>query len=180
MGLNPVAGVAMKGVGLFLFLVVLSGSTMAGQRNSSQQRPTLGNPPNDNRPTLGEAPSLQGPLTAKIMDPRALGAVRKVYVERMDNSLGVKLIEDFANRGPFRVVTDRGQADAVLDGSCFDLPHLKDVHSEVYLTGKNGKAIWQDVIHERYRPPSLGEAVNKTASLIVNHLRESVIKVEGH
>src|SRR5487761_275841 len=169
----------MKGVSLFLSLLILLGAATAGQQGSNPQRPTLGNPEENNKPSLGEAPSLYGPLTAKIMDPRALRGVRKIYVETMDNSLSGKLIEDFANHGPFRVVADRSQADAILDGSCFDLPHLKDVHSEVYLTGKNGKAIWQDVVHEHYRPPSLGEAVNKTASLIVTRLRESITKVEG-
>jgi len=168
----------VKGLSFFLFLLVFSGAATAGQQNTNQPRPTLGNSPQTNRPTLGEAPSLQGPGSSKIMDPRALGAVRRIYVETMDNSLSAKLIKDFANEGPFRVVTDRSQADAILDGSCFDLPHLKDVHSEVYLTGKNGKAIWQDIIHEPYQPPSLSVAVNKTANLIVAHLRESILKTE--
>ncbi|HLI30886.1 MAG TPA: hypothetical protein VKV79_07305 [Terriglobia bacterium] len=168
----------MKSLSFFLFMLVLSGAATAGQQTTNQQRPTLGNSPETNRPTLGEAPSLQGPGSSRIMDPRALGAVRKVYVETMDNFLSAKLIKDFASEGPFRVVTDRGQADAILDGSCFDLPHLKDVHSEVYLTGKNGKAIWQDIIHEPYEPPSLAVAVNKTANLIVTHLRESILKTE--
>ena len=169
----------MRGLSLLLYLLILSGAAMAGQQKPNQQGPTLGNSPENNKPSLlGEAPSLHGPGSATIMDPRALGAVRKVYVQTMDNSLSAKLIEDFAHDGLFRVVTDRSQADAILDGSCFDLPHLKDVHSEVYLTGKNGKAIWQDVIHEPYHPPSLGEAVTKTASLVVIHLRESILKAE--
>ncbi|MGH9360128.1 MAG: hypothetical protein ACRD1O_13265 [Terriglobia bacterium] len=170
----------MKSVRLFLCVLALSAIATANPQRAAQQRPTLGNSPENNRPTLGEAPSLQGPGTSKIMDPRALKAVRTVYIEMIDNSLSAKLIADFGNQGPFRVVTSRSQADAVLDGSCFDLPNLKDVHSEVYLTGKNGKAIWQDIIHEPYRPPSLAAAVTKTANTIVTHLRESVLKAEGH
>ncbi len=170
----------MKTVSLFLLTLMLASIARAGPQNSNQQRPTLGSPRGNNRPSLGEAPSLQGPGTSKIMDPRALTAVRTVYIETMDNSLSAKLIADFGNQGPFRIVIDRSQADAVLAGSCFDVPDLKDVHSEVYLTGKNGKAIWQDIVHEPYRPPSLSVAVTKTAETIVAHLRESILKAEGH
>lgn len=147
-------------------------------QNQQQQRPTLG--PEEGpetghaRPTLG--PSAGGPLTSTTLNEAALRRVRTVYIGMMDNKLNLDLVDDFAKSGPFRVVANRNAADAILQGTCFDSAHLREVHSEVFLTGKNGKSIWQDVIHQPYHPPSLPQAVSETANLIVVHLRQSILQ----
>ncbi|MGH9451694.1 MAG: hypothetical protein ACRD11_14350 [Terriglobia bacterium] len=154
--------------------LLLSSAAFCGQKQNAPP-PTLGPPSGQPAPpTLGAAPSLGGPTTATIMDARKLRSVKTVYIGYMDNKLNVELLDDFAKQGPFRVVTNRKEADAILQGTCFDSPHLKEVHSEVFLTGQDGKAIWQDVIHEPYRPPSLTKAVDETAGLIITHLRQSI------
>ncbi len=161
----------MKRVTLWAAVIVLSSVALYGQ-SQSQQRPTLGPEPGPNAPSL-EPPSVMGPLNAKILDPVKLRMVHNVYVGLMDNRLNLKLMQDLAN-GPFRVVSNKREADAILQGSCFNSPHLKDVHSEVYLSGRNGKPIWQDVIHKPYNPPALAEAVTATAGEIVRDLRADV------
>jgi hypothetical protein len=170
----------MKYVGLLLGIALFSLATgLKSQQSSSQQRPTLGPEPAPNHPTLGDgAPSLMGPMNAKILDPARLRMVHKIYIELMDNSLNLKLIQDFSVGGPFKVVSDRRAADAVLQGTCFNSPHLKDVHSELYLTGQNGKPIWQDIIHQSYNPPALRTAVADSATKAVADLRASVEAAE--
>lgn len=177
----------MKWLSFFLgVVIVFSGAVVCGQQSSSsppqkqsqEQRPTLGKEPEQKRPTLGQSPSLKGPLTATIMDARKLRMVRTVYVGMMDNKLNLKLIDDFSKEGPFRVVDSRDGADAVLQGTCFDSLHLREVHSEVFLTGKDGKAIWQDIIHQPYHPPVLAKAVSNTADKIVMDLRQSIEAAE--
>lgn len=164
----------MKTLSLLFAVIFFAGVATGRQNNnSSEQRPTLGQAPEQNRPTLGVAPSL-GPTTATIMDAHKLRMVRTIYVGMMDNSLNLKLIQDFAKEGPFRAIDNRNGADAILQGSCFNSPHLKEVHSEVFLTGRDGKAIWQDVIHQPYNPPPLSKAVTETANLVITHLRESI------
>ncbi|MGH9353383.1 MAG: hypothetical protein ACRD2G_14680 [Terriglobia bacterium] len=155
-------------------LLAQKNTQAAQQPQQQEQRPTLGPETAPERPTL--SPSLGGPLTATTMNAAALRRVKTVYVGMMDNKLNLKLIDDFAKEGPFRVVSNRNDADAVLQGTCFDSAHLKEVHSEVFLTGKNGKAIWQDVIHQPFRPPPLPQAVSETANLIVTHLRQSILQ----
>jgi hypothetical protein len=164
----------------FLSAVVLMLSLgMYGQQSSSQQqRPTLGPEPAPNRPSLGEAPSLMGPMNAKILDPVKLRMVHKVFIGLMDNSLNLKLIQALSSTGRFDVVTDRHAADAILQGSCFNSPHLKDVHSELFMTGQNGKPIWQDIIHIPYKPPPLRTAVLETAAKATADLRASIDAVE--
>jgi hypothetical protein len=170
----------MKYASLLLGILVFSLATgLHGQEGSSQQRPTLGPESAPNHPTLGgTAPSLVGPMNAKILDPVRLRMVHKVFIDLMDNSLNLKLIQDFSVTGPFKVVSDRRAADAVLQGSCFNSPHLKDVHSELYLTGQNGKPIWQDIIHQSYNPPTLRTAVAESATKAVADLRASLEAVE--
>ncbi|MGH9327928.1 MAG: hypothetical protein ACRD2B_14760 [Terriglobia bacterium] len=164
----------MKKLSLFFALIFFAGIAAGAQNNSQAQRPTLGQAPEQNRPTLGVAPSLGGPTTAIIMNAPMLRRVRTVYIGMMDNSLNLQLIQDLAKHGPFRTVDGRKKADAVLQGTCFNSQHLKVVHSEVFLTGRDGKAIWQDVIHQPYDPPPLSKAVTQTANLIIQHLRESI------
>ncbi|MGH9402080.1 MAG: hypothetical protein ACRD2P_08240 [Terriglobia bacterium] len=174
----------MKKLSLIFVVALLAGPALYAQRDTQsqpqqEQRPTLGPETGPERPTLGSNPSLGGPLTATTLNEAALRRVKTVYVGMMDNKLNLKLIDDFAKAGPFRVVASRNEADAILQGTCFDSAHLKDVHSEVFLTGKNGKSIWQDVIHQPYRPPSLPQAVSETANLIVTHLHQSIAQ-PGH
>jgi hemolysin activation/secretion protein len=147
-------------------------------------RPTLGPPPDQpsqpnqpnppNRPTLGAAPSLGGPHAPNTNDAAHLLRVHSIYIEPMDNGLADKLIQDIGNKGVFRIVTDRRDADAVLHGTCFDAAHLKTVHSEVFLLGRNGAAIWQDIVRQPYKPPPLAQAVGTTAQAIADDLVQSV------
>ena len=139
------------------------------QEQGQQRRPTLGPAP---------APSLRGPRNANIVDARKLARVQKIYVERMDNSLGQKLIEELARGRRLRVVEDPHEADAVLRGTCFDSRRLKSVRSEVYLNDTHGAAIWQDSVRRPYNPPPLDAAVSQTASIIVEHLAESILEAE--
>ncbi|MGH9452913.1 MAG: hypothetical protein ACRD2O_02970 [Terriglobia bacterium] len=146
-------------------------ATFGGQ----DQRPTLNKPDSSQRPSLGAAaPSLNGPGHATIIDAHQLLRVHKVYVESMDNKLNLQIDQAFSKLGPFEVAANREGADAILRGTCFDSPHLKDVHSEVFLTTKAGKAIWQDVIRTPYNPPALPEVVSQTAETVVAHLKQSL------
>ena len=146
-------------------------------------RPTLGPPPDENqpnqpnqpnRPTLREGPSLAGPHAPNTNDAAHLLHVHSIFVEPMDNGLADKLIQDIGTKGVFRIVTDRRDADAILHGTCFDSTHLKTVHSEVFLLGRNGSAIWQDMVRQPYKPPPLEQAVSTTAQAIADDLVASV------
>lgn len=169
----------MKYLTLLCSMIFLLAAGIYGQQNSSQQRPTLGPEPAPNRPSLGgEAPSLMGPMNAKILDPVKLRMVHKVFIDLIDNSLNLKLMQQLSTRGRFQVVDNRREADAILKGTCFDSPHLKDVHSELFLTGQNGKPIWQDIIHLPYNPPPLRRAIVETAMKATADLRASIEAVE--
>ena len=152
-------------------LVISLSAAFVGQ----DQKPTLNKPDSSQKPTLGSAaPSLNGPTNATIIDAHQLMMVRRVYVESMDNHLNLKLDQALSKQGPFQVTSNRDEADAILRGTCFDSPHLKDVHSEVFLTTKSGKAIWQDVIRRPYNPPALSQVVVQTANMVVMQLRQSL------
>jgi len=169
----------VKYIGLALLL--LSGAIARPQDGqTTQEKDEPQQQQEHKRPTLGPAPapSLRGPRNANIMDARKLVRVQKIYVERMDNSLGEKLIEELAKARRLRVVADRNDADAVLRGTCFDSRRLKSVRSEVYLNDTHGAAIWQDSVHRPYNPPPLDAAVSQTADLIVTHLAESILEAE--
>jgi hypothetical protein len=169
----------MKSLTSLCSVILLLAVGLYGQQSSSQQRPTLGPEPAPNHPSLGgEAPSLMGPMNAKILDPVKLRMVHKLFIGLMDNSLNLKLMQAFSINGRFQVVSDRHAADAILQGTCFDSPHLKDVHSELFLTGQNGKPIWQDIIHLPYNPPPLRRAVTETAIKATADLRASIDAVE--
>jgi hypothetical protein len=168
-----------KYVGLVLFLI--SGSVARPQDNPpAQEKGQPQQQQEQKRPTLGAAPapSLHGPRTSSITDPRRLLQVRKIYVERMDNSLGEKLIEGLAKSHRVRIVADPKEADAILRGTCFDSRRLKSVRSEVYLNDRNGASIWQDSVRRPFNPPPLQAAVSETADLIVAHLAESIVEAE--
>ncbi len=155
------------------------------QQNQPQQAPekpappTLNPPSQQKPPTLGEPPSLGGPHAANTTDPRRLLEVHAVFIDQMDNGLDEKLIEVIGRKGPFRIVGNRRDADAVLRGTCFDSTRLKTVHSEVFLTGRSGESIWQDIIRQPYRPPPLSQAVATTAQAIAEDLANSVRDAEG-
>jgi len=128
-------------------------------------------------PTLGPAPppSLNGPRSSTTTDPSRLNHVRKIYVERIDNSLSDKLMEGLAKKGRFSIVADVKEADAVLRGTCFDSHRLKSLHSEVFLSDRiTGASIRQDNVRRSFNPPALQKAVDDTAEIILEHLDESV------
>jgi hypothetical protein len=165
----------------FFLLVVPVARPDDGQATQDQQQPPQGGQQQQQkRPTLGPAPapSLRGPRNYNIVDAHRLVRVQKVYVERMDNSLGQKLIEELSKGRRLHVVADRKDADAILRGTCFDSRRLKSVRSEVYLNDPHGPAIWQDSVRRAYNPPALRVAVSQTANLIVEHLAESILEAE--
>lgn len=170
---------------LCLALLLIAGLAASQQEQQTQEQPPQ--QPEQRRqqeaprkPTLGPAPapSLYGPRTSNTTDARKLMRVRRIYVERIDNSLSEKLVEGFAKTRRFRIVASRNEADAVLRGSCVSLRRMKTVHSEAYLNDMNGAAIWQDNVRRPYNPPTLEAAVSETASLIVTHLTESAMEAE--
>jgi hypothetical protein len=168
---------------LRVFLAVLfCGSLLCAQ--DQNQRPTLGKEPapdQEQRPTLGkdEGPSLNGPRTSTTTNPRRLLAVKAIFVDRIDNSLGDKLTEGLSRTGRFKIVVDRKDADAVLSGTCFDSHRLKSVHSEVFLQDRRtGTSIWQDVVRRHYNPPPLVKAIDDSATMILAHLGQSMQEAE--
>ena len=168
---------------LRVFLAVLfCGSLLCAQ--DQNRRPTLGKEPSpdqEQRPTLGkdEGPSLNGPRTSTTTNPRRLLAVKAIFVDRIDNSLGDKLMEGLSRTGRFKIVVDRKDADAVLSGTCFDSRRLKSVHSEVFLQDRRtGTSIWQDVVRRHYNPPPLVKAIDDSATTILAHLGQSMQEAE--
>ena len=132
----------------------------------SQQAPTLGP---STRPSLG------GPGNTRTGDPGMLLKMRKVYIERIDHNLNEKLEDDMAHLSWLKVVDKEDEADAIIRGTCFDLPRLKRMHAEIYITDRvSGKSIWQDAIRIPYGPPDLSKAVDQAATEILDHLNASV------
>lgn len=139
-----------------------------------QQAPQESSRPSLQRPTLGPAPAptLGGPRSSNIADPRRLMTIRKVFIQRIDNNLSEKLTEALRHGDLFRVVDKRAEADAVLRGSCFEARRIRKVHAEIYLVDRvTEKIIWQDVIRQPFNPPPLASAVNATVAEILAHLR---------
>jgi hypothetical protein len=127
-------------------------------------------------PTLGPSrPSLEGPGNTRTANPRMLVKMRKVYIERIDHNLNVKLADDMAKASWLKVVNNEDEADAIVRGTCFDLRRLKRLHAEIYISDRvSGRSIWQDVIRVPYDPPDLMKAVDHAASEILAHLNQSV------
>jgi hypothetical protein len=127
-------------------------------------------------PTLGPSrPSLRGPGNTRTANPRMLVKMRKVYIQRIDHNLNVKLADDLAHVSWLKVVDKEEQADAIVRGTCFDLRRLKRLHAEIYISDRvTGKSIWQDAIRVPYNPPDLTKAVDHAASEILAHLNQSV------
>jgi hypothetical protein len=171
----------MKTGHIVLALFLLAGAVVpsqGGQATQDKQQSQQGQQQPQSRPTLGPAPAptLRGLRNANIVDARKLAQVQRIYVERMDNSLGEKLIEALGKKHRVSVVADRKDADAVLRGTCFDSRRLKSLRTEVYLNDIHGPAIWQDSVHLPYNPPPLAKAVSQTADLIVEHLAECILE----
>lgn len=161
---------------LILAVALVQGSAGLSQENKPAEKP-------QNRPTLGpepgEAPTLYGPHNSTTTDARRLMRVRVIFIERIDNKLNDRLLEAFGKAGRFKITDKLPEADSVLRGSCFDSPHRKDVHTEIFISDRRtGSPIWQDIIHQPYGPPPLGDAVNTTALAVVKHLMESVGEAE--
>ncbi len=133
------------------------------------------------RPTLGPktGPGLEsGPLTSTTTDLRKLMRIRTLYIENIDNSLSDKLVEALGKWGRFRLVTKAKDADATLRGSCLESRRLKHVHSEVFISDRNGASVWQDTIYRPFNPPALDQAVSDTATLVAAHLERTVQEAE--
>jgi hypothetical protein len=161
---------------LVLALVSASAGFAAQERDQQgQQDQQKQEQPQPQKPTLGAPtePSL-GPRNSTTTDPHKLMRIRTIFVERIDNMLSDRLIEDLSRTGRFRIVASRNSADAILRGTCFDSRRLKSVHSEVYLADRTGASIWQDIIRRPYNPPPLQKVVDNTAVEIVQHLGDSV------
>ena len=161
----------MKRGWVWLWLVFVACGVLVGQE---QKPPTLGPPPDQQPPTLGEPTSPAGPHDANTNDPRKLTKVHTIFIDSMDNGLGEKLSDQIGSKGPFRIVSDKHQADAFLRGTCFDSARLKTVHSEVFLTAADGAAIWQDIVRQPCKPPPLERAVAVTAQVIADDLSASL------
>jgi hypothetical protein len=160
----------MRLINLLLALALAPGLASAAQ----QDRPSLGK--DAEPPSLGkDAPSLNGPRTSTTTDARRLLSVKAIFVDPIDNALSEKLADGLSKMGRFRIVAERKDADAVLNGTCFDSRRLKRVHSEVFLHDRSsGASIWQDAVRRPYNPPPLQKAVDDTATMILAHLGESI------
>lgn len=106
-------------------------------------------------------------------------AMKAVYVEPIDNSVGLKLADGLSRTGRFRIVTERKDADSVVSGTCFESHRLKQVHTEVFISDRaSGSSIWQDVVRVHYLPPPLNKAVDNTVTAVLQHLGESIREAE--
>jgi hypothetical protein len=164
-------------------LVALSVWAQEGQKQEppQEEQPPQQQPQPEQRPTLGPAPAPtlgEGPRAATTRDGRKLMHIRSLYIERIDNSLSDKLLEALAKSGRFRVVAKPKEADGTVRGSCLESRRLKRVHSEIFISDRNGTSVWQDTVYRPFNPPSLDQAVSDTATLLAEHLEESVREAE--
>lgn len=161
-------GVAL---GLLALLLLSFGPawSQGGQGQQKQQRPTLGPP----------EPSENEPSSATIINRGRLLSVHAIYVDAMDNGLGVQLAEELGASHRFRVVAKPQEADSVLRGTCFDSRRLRTLHSEVFLSDRaSGASIWQDDVRRPLYPPTLKKAVSETADAIARHLNASLMSAD--
>jgi len=56
---------------------------------------------------------------------------------------------------------------------------LKRVHSEVFISDRNGASVWQDTIYRPFNPPTLDQAVIDTATLVAEHLERTIQEPAG-
>ena len=168
----------MKCGGRLLAVCFLAGITLWAQErkkpdepspapsNESEQRPTLG-------PRNGPG-EVAGPNSSSTTDLKKLMQIHTLYIENIDNSLSDKLVESIGKWGRFRLVTKVKEADATLRGSCLESRRLKRLHSEVYISDRNGGSVWQDTIYRPFNPPALDKAVTDTATLVAEHLAQTL------
>jgi len=177
----------MKRVGWCVAICLLVGLSVWAQEGQKQEppgqeeQPPQQPAPPEKRPTLGPAPAPtlgEAPRTALTRDSRKLMRIRSLYIERIDNALSDKLLEALAKSGRFRVVAKPKDADGTVRGSCLESRRLKRVHSEVFISDREGAPVWQDAVYRPYNPPSLDQAVGDTATLLAEHLIESVREAE--
>jgi len=170
----------MRGGSCCVVMLLLLLSTAWAQEAQQQQPQSEQQQQQQQRPTLGPAPgpSLHGPRTSTTLDARKLLRIRKLYVAKIDNSLSDRLIEGLAKMGRFHIVPQPKEADATLGGSCLDSRRLKHVHSEIFINDRSGISIWQDTIFRPLNPPSLCQAVDETADVVVDHLSDSIKEAE--
>lgn len=141
-------------------------------QGQSKPRPTLG-PPTPSSPS--------GPRSSTTNDARRLLHIKKIFIQNIDNMLSDKLVEDLGKTGPFRIVAEVKEADAVMRGTCFESRRLKSLHSEVFISDRvTGASIWQDTILRPFNPPVLQKAVDDTAALIIQHLNDDVQQAQRH
>jgi hypothetical protein len=170
----------MKCGARFVGLCLLAGWVawaQAGQKSDPSAPQGRDQQQEDERPTLGprNAPGIvSGPDTSTTTDIRKLMRIHTLYIESIDNSLSEKLIEAIGKWGRFRLVTKPKDADATLRGSCLESRRLKHVHSEVFISDRNGASIWQDTIIRPFNPPALDQAVTDTATLVEAHLQQAI------
>jgi hypothetical protein len=169
----------MKCGGRLLAVCFLAGITLWAQEGQKTDQPAPPAPSHlpEERPTLGprNGPSeVTGPNSSNTTDLKKLMQIRTLYIERIDNSLSEKLIESIGKSGHFRLVTKVKEADATLRGSCLESRRLKRLHSEVYISDRNGGSIWQDTIYRPFNPPALDKAVTDTATLVAEHLVQTI------
>ncbi len=166
-----------------LAICLVAGLAMWAQAGQDPNQSTPQEQPQqqqEERPTLGprNGPALEsGPNTSTTTDLRRLMRIRTLYIESIDNSLSNKLVEALGKGGRFRLVTKAKDADATLRGSCLESRRLKHVHSEVFISDRNGVSVWQDSIIRPFNPPALDQAVSDTATLVEAHLEQT--KREG-
>ena len=172
----------MKRVGGCVAACLLAAFLVWAQPGQKSEQPSPSDQPDRSpqgeRPTLGPAPAPTlgggGPGSATVNDARKLMKIHTLYVERIDNELSEKLVEELGKSGRFRIVAKERDADATVRGSCLESRRLKMVHSEVFITDRAGTSVWQDNIKRPYSPPTLDKAVSETATLVAGHLEESI------
>lgn len=159
-------------------ICLLTGLAIGAAVQGTAAASAPGQPPQqDERPTLSprSGPGLtSGPDTSTTTDVHKLMRIHTLYIESIDNSLSDKLIDALGKWGRFRLVTKAKEADATLRGSCLESRRLKHVHSEVFISDRNGAAIWEDTIFRPFNPPALDQAVSDTATLITTHLEQAI------
>lgn len=162
----------MRRIGWLLAAILIGAVTASAQDTPShegQRAPA---------PTLGRSSEVR--RTDTVNDYRKLRSIHNLYIDRIDNGLGEKLVETLGRLGFFKIVSKKKEADAVVTGSCLESRRLKRLHSEVFISDRSGGSVWQDNIYRPYNPPSLEKAVNDTAEIVAEHLnasmRESTVK----
>jgi hypothetical protein len=146
-------------------------------QNPDQSAPQEQPKQQEERPTLGprNGPGIEsGPPTSTTNDLRKLMRIHTLFIQNIDNSLSDKLVESLGKWGRFRLVTKEKEADAILRGSCLESRRLKRVHSEVFISDRNGASVWQDTVLRPFNPPTLDQAVIDTATLVAEHLERTI------